>query len=112
MGMIRIEIRLEEQRPPRGTISIDGSPESRFRGWVELRAALEGTDGALEDLTPIEQRVASLVGAGLTNKEIAEETFLSPRTVQWHLTRTFRKLGVRSRTELVAKLIGLDPNSE
>lgn len=108
MGITRITIDLESRRPPRGTISMDGAPARAFEGWAELRAAMEGPGGGLGALTPMELRVATLVGNGLTNKEIAEATFLSPRTVQWHLTRTFKKLEVRSRTELVAKLTGLD----
>jgi DNA-binding CsgD family transcriptional regulator len=111
MGTTRIRIDLETRTPPRGRVSIDGGTERSFLGWAELRAALEGPDGALADLTPMELRIATLVGDGLTNKEIAGVTFLSPRTIQWHLTRTFKKLGVRSRTELVAKLLGPDHNS-
>ena len=111
MGITRITIDLETRRPPRGTISMDGAPGRAFEGWAELRAAIEGPGGVVDVLTSMELRVATLVGNGLTNKEIAEATFLSPRTIQWHLTRTFKKLGVRSRTELVAMLAGIDHNA-
>jgi len=58
------------------------------------------TDRAPDDLTPQEQAVTDLVVRGLSNREVAAQLFLSPKTVQYHLTRVFAKLGVRSRTEL------------
>jgi len=51
-------------------------------------------------LTATEQRVAELVAAGHTNPEIAAALFMGQRTVEAHLSRVYRKLGVRSRTEL------------
>jgi DNA-binding CsgD family transcriptional regulator len=51
-------------------------------------------------LTHAELRVANLVAAGLTSKEVADHMFLSPRTVDNHLYRVFRKLGICSRREL------------
>ena len=51
-------------------------------------------------LTPTEQRIADLVALGRRNREIAGELFVSVATVEAHLTRIYRKLGVRSRTEL------------
>lgn len=51
-------------------------------------------------LTQTEHQVASLVCAGLSNREVAERMFISMRTVESNLTRIYRKLGVRSRTEL------------
>jgi DNA-binding CsgD family transcriptional regulator len=56
------------------------------------------------DLTPTEQGVADLVGSGLTNREVAHALFLSVSTVEANLRRIYRKLGVRSRTELSRKL--------
>ena len=55
-------------------------------------------------LTLREQRIASLVAARLTNEEIAERLGIRPRTVEWNLTRIYRKLGVRSRTGLAASV--------
>jgi DNA-binding CsgD family transcriptional regulator len=54
-------------------------------------------------LTPVEQRIADLVAAGQTNREVAAATFTSVRTVESHLGRIYRKLGIRSRTELAAR---------
>ena len=56
-------------------------------------------------LTRAERDVARLVVAGRTNKEIAGELHISLRTVESNLTRIYRKMDVRSRTELTAKLI-------
>ena len=53
-------------------------------------------------LTPQEEAVTALVARGLTNREVAAELFVSPKTVQYHLTRVYAKLGVRSRAELAA----------
>jgi DNA-binding CsgD family transcriptional regulator len=55
-------------------------------------------------LTPTEERVAELVAAGGTNREVAASLFMSPKTVDSNLSRIYRKLGVRSRTELARKL--------
>lgn len=54
-------------------------------------------------LTRAERRVSLLAAAGRTNHEIAAALHLSPKTVEWTLTRVYRKLGVRSRTELAAR---------
>jgi DNA-binding CsgD family transcriptional regulator len=55
-------------------------------------------------LTAAERRVAVLVAAGRTNREVAAQLFLGERTVAGHLTRIYTKLGVRSRTELARRL--------
>ena len=52
------------------------------------------------ELTATERRVAELVALGHTNREIAERLFISLRTAESTLSRVYRKLGVRSRTEL------------
>jgi DNA-binding CsgD family transcriptional regulator len=59
------------------------------------------------ELTAQELEVALIVGGGATNREAAASLFLSPKTVEAHLGRIYRKLGVRSRTELAA-LMGRD----
>jgi DNA-binding CsgD family transcriptional regulator len=72
----------------------------------QARTELDGIGGRrrLEfDLTPVEQRIAALVAAGQTNREVAAATFMSVRTVESHLGRIYRKLGIRSRTELAAR---------
>ncbi|HXG40376.1 MAG TPA: AAA family ATPase [Candidatus Limnocylindrales bacterium] len=59
---------------------------------------------AQRGLTPVEAEIAGLVAAGLTNREIADRLFLSPKTVEANLSRIYRKLDLRSRAELVASL--------
>jgi DNA-binding NarL/FixJ family response regulator len=56
---------------------------------------------------PAERRVAKLVAAGRRNREIGQVLFMSVGTVEGHLTRTYRKLGIRSRSEL-ARLMAED----
>ncbi|MHA2789593.1 LuxR C-terminal-related transcriptional regulator [Corynebacterium sp. S7] len=51
-------------------------------------------------LTPQEMEIATLVADGATNKEAATELYLSSKTVEYHLTRVYRKLGIRTRSEL------------
>ena len=76
------------------------------RARAELAAAEGGrTRPAAADEAPLthkEGEVADLVAAGATNREAAAALFLSPRTVEHHLRQVYRKLGVRSRTELAA----------
>lgn len=62
--------------------------------------SLGGRRAEENELTTVERRVAGLVGAGQTNREVADTLFMSVRTVESHLGRVYRKLGVRSRTEL------------
>jgi DNA-binding CsgD family transcriptional regulator len=51
-------------------------------------------------LTPTEEQVASRASSGMTNREIANALFISPKTVEANLARVYRKLGIRSRAEL------------
>ncbi|HEY6777363.1 MAG TPA: helix-turn-helix transcriptional regulator [Thermoleophilaceae bacterium] len=58
----------------------------------------------MEALTASEHRVATLAAQGATNREIAQTLFVTPKTVQVHLTNAYRKLGIRSRRELAGEL--------
>ena len=60
--------------------------------------------GASEDLTPTEERVATLAATGQTNLRMAKVLFMSPKTVEAHLSRVYTKLGIRSRAELGARM--------
>ncbi|AOT62302.1 Putative HTH-type transcriptional regulator [Streptomyces rubrolavendulae] len=80
------------------------------RTQSELRAAgesaLDEDADALGRLTPQQQRVATLVASGATNREVATRLSLSPRTVDHHLRNVFSRLGVRSRVELALLMNG------
>ena len=81
--------------------------------WTErTRMELEATgeqvrrseEPAMRRLTPQELQVALVVARGATNREAGAALFLSPKTIETHLGRIYRKVGVRSRTELAAFL--------
>ncbi|MGA9160033.1 MAG: AAA family ATPase [Actinomycetota bacterium] len=73
------------------------------RARAEL-ARIGGRAASSLDLTPTEARVAELVAAGSTNREVADALFVSVHTVEANLKRIYRKLGIRSRTELASAL--------
>jgi DNA-binding CsgD family transcriptional regulator len=85
-GAERLEARLDE--------------ELRVAGGKPRRRALAGP----ESLTPAERRVATAAAAGATNREIGGRLFVSPRTVEMHLTNAYRKLDISSREELAAAI--------
>ena len=64
----------------------------------------------LDELTPQELQVARLAAGGRTNPEIGAQLFLSLRTVEWHLTKVYAKLGISSRKQLRTALpnVGAD----
>jgi len=76
--------------------------ELRASGARPRRRAISGLDA----LTRSERRVAELAAGGLTNREIAQELFVSTATVETHLTRAYRKLDVDGRGGLAAVLDG------
>lgn len=89
----------------------------RSRGRAAARAELRASgaavgraagDPAPRELTPQELEVALVVGRGATNREAAAALFVSPKTIEAHLQRVYRKLGVRSRTELARRMAAQD----
>jgi DNA-binding CsgD family transcriptional regulator len=73
----------------------------RARGstWCQRR-------GGKDELTDTERQICELAITGLRNAEIAARLFLSGKTVEANLSRAYRKLGVRSRTEMAGRLAG------
>jgi DNA-binding CsgD family transcriptional regulator len=90
--------------------ALDVFTEAGAQPWAErarqeLRASGEAArkrdPSTSRQLTPQEQQVASLVSRGHSNADVAAELFLSRRTVEYHLSNAYQKLGVRSRGDLV-----------
>ncbi len=112
-----IQRRAKLKRPARETLERAAAifEELGAQDWIErARAELSRIGGRRSEtggaLTATEQSVAELAAAGLTNKQIARNLYVSERTVEANLTKVYRKLGLRSRTEL-ANLLSREPVS-
>jgi DNA-binding CsgD family transcriptional regulator len=101
--------RVESRRALRA--AIDGFTALGSKAWleralIELRAtgakARKRTEITRDELTAHELQVALVVARGATNREAAAALFLSPKTIEFHLAHVYRKLGLRTRTELAA----------
>ena len=106
----QIQRRMKRKRPARATLEQAletfehlGAGLWAQRARVEL-GRIGGRPPSPTGLTPTEQQVASLVGRGMTNRDVASALFVSEHTVRTNLKRIYAKCGVRSRTELVARL--------
>ncbi len=93
------------------TLDVIGARTWADQARAELRAAGEADPqqerpAVHEVLSPQEAQIARLVAQGLSNREIGEQLYLSPRTVGSHLYRMFPKLGITSRGQLAARLAG------
>ena len=83
----------------------DARSELHAAGGRPRTTALTGIDS----LTPSERRIAKLAAAGRTNRDIAQELFVTPKTVERHLGNVYRKLGISSRQGLGAELAASPP---
>ena len=90
-----------------GAVTVERRLPARLRR-LGVRQGVRGRRGrprtGWESLTPTELQVAELVGHGLTSPQVAARLYISPRTVQTHLSHILRKLDLRSRVELAAEL--------
>jgi DNA-binding CsgD family transcriptional regulator len=87
------------------------------RGWARqaragLRAAgeqlpVDGAESGASVMTPQEMQIARLAALGLSNREIGQQLYLSPRTIGSHLYRIFPKLGISSRAQLASRIADL-----
>jgi class 3 adenylate cyclase/DNA-binding CsgD family transcriptional regulator len=94
----------DQLRPALETFERLGAAPWAERTRGELRATgerLRARDEAREELTAQELRIALLAAEGKTNRQIGATMFLSPKTVEFHLGRAYRKLGISSRAELI-----------
>jgi DNA-binding CsgD family transcriptional regulator len=115
--LLRRDKRRVEARAPLGaalaTFERLGAHFWAQRAEVELRAAGVRSRNrgisATDVLTSQELQVAHVVAEGLTNAEAATRLFLTPKTIEFHLSNAYRKLGLRSRAELVAWLTARTP---
>jgi DNA-binding CsgD family transcriptional regulator len=82
----------------RAELAASGVKDKRPADWV-------GGHNGLQELSPQELQVARIAGRGQNNAEVAAALFVSRKTVEAHLTRVYRKLGIRSRTELARILL-------
>jgi DNA-binding CsgD family transcriptional regulator/tetratricopeptide (TPR) repeat protein len=112
--LLRRRRRRTESRPHLKA-AMEGFESIRADAWAdragsELRATGQTTrrrdPSTLDELTPQEIQVGRLVAAGMTNREVAAQLFLSPRTIDFHLRNLFRKLGLTSRTQLAQLDLG------
>ena len=105
----RVEAR-EHLRAAHERFSDFGMQAFADRARVELEAtgehARKRTQDTLDQLTPQEAQISRLVAQGNTNRQVAAQLFISSSTVEYHLRKAFRKLGVSSRTQLARRLQG------
>ena len=99
----RVEARVHLRDALEGFEALGAEPWAE-RARLELRAsgqtAMRGDPRARGQLTAQELQVAQFVARGLTNRDVAAQLYLSPRTIDFHLRNVFRKLGIASRAQL------------
>jgi DNA-binding CsgD family transcriptional regulator len=107
----RADARVELRRALEGFERLHATPWIE-RAASELRATGETVRkrdwSGFDELTPKEIQIARLVAEGMSNKEVAAQLFLSPRTIDYHLRNVFTKLALTSRTQLAHVPLGTE----
>ena len=103
-----VQRRAKQRKAARATLTeaIEGFDRLGAHLWskkAEAERARIGGRSAIEGLTETEARVAELVAAGRSNKEVAAELFVTVRAVESNLSKIYAKLGIESRTELARR---------
>jgi DNA-binding CsgD family transcriptional regulator len=118
LALGEVQRRAKQRRIARETLqqALEIFEQLGARLWVDRArneiARLGGRAPTGDALTPSEQRIADLVAEGMTNKEVAAVLVIADRTVESALTQIYRKLDVRSRTELARKVLGTERGGE
>jgi DNA-binding CsgD family transcriptional regulator len=103
---LRVESR-EQLRPALERFEHLGAEPWAKRARAELRASGQTLrrrePDEEEELTPQELQIALQVAEGKTNKEVGAALFLSPKTIEFHLGRVYRKLGISARGQLIRR---------
>jgi DNA-binding CsgD family transcriptional regulator len=108
----QVERRARRKAPARASLEEAHAIFERHgaRLWAERASAELDSLGLsrsdTDELSPAERRVAELAASGSTNREIAATLFMSPKTVEAHLSHSYRKLGIHSRAQLGTRLAG------
>jgi RNA polymerase sigma factor (sigma-70 family) len=100
----------DQLRTAHEIFSAAGASAFAERARIELeatgeRARRRNVDVAVDALTPQEARIARLAAEGASNPEIADQLYVSRRTVEAHLTKIYSKLGINSRTQLAYAML-------
>lgn len=112
LGMGSLQRRRHEKAGARDTLTRAGDAfrETGAVLWLDRARAeaarIGGRRAATTDLSEVEARIANLVAAGRSNKEVADDLGISAKTVAWNLSKVYAKTGVTSRTELVIHMHG------
>ncbi|WP_431781213.1 LuxR C-terminal-related transcriptional regulator [Streptomyces chumphonensis] len=108
----RVERRRRRYAPARSAVAAALTLFTRHdaRPWID-QAGRHLAQSDERTLTVSEERIAAFVGQGATNQEVAARMFLSVKTIEASLTRIYRKLGIRSRTQLSTLLHTTHPTT-
>jgi DNA-binding CsgD family transcriptional regulator len=110
LGIVQRRARSKRDAAATLTRATEAFGALKASAWRDRAAAELGRVASVarrsDELTATERRVCELAASGLTNKQVAEQAFISPKTVEANLARAYRKLGITSRAQLGATMAG------